>query len=187
MKIEISDNTFDRLSKLVVGFDSPDAVINRLIDKTLNYTEKKPEVFFKPEDEVLFKRELLISRKAEVCIYKADGTYTIMLWNASKLQEESNLRANLGSGFLRDWKKKNIVKIELEVLSGEENTRMLKLAHALDLRYVELISLKPKIHKENKFNYLIMFGDESNEHILSKIKMLNLDGEVMLPSYMLDD
>lgn len=187
MKIDISEKTYERLSKLVVGFDSPDAVINRLIDKTLNYAEKKPEVFFKPEDEVVFKRELLKSRKAEVCIYKSDGTYMIMLWNASKLQEESNLRANLGSGFLRDWKKKNIVKIELEVLSGGEDEQMLKLAHALDLRYIELIGLKPKIHKEDEYNYLIMFQDESNKNALLKIKMLNSDCEVMLPSYMLDD
>lgn len=44
MKIEISQKTYERLSELAKGFDTPDAVINRLLDSVTKVPERKPTI-----------------------------------------------------------------------------------------------------------------------------------------------
>jgi hypothetical protein len=61
-------------------------------------------------DETRFKLLLLQWRRAYVLLIRSDGTGTISEWNASRFKESSNLRGNLFSGYLRDWRAKGIVK-----------------------------------------------------------------------------
>ena len=97
VSIEISKSTFDRLASQAAGFDTPDAVINRLIDHSLGQSEAKPSIIFIPS-EAEFKSSLLQTRVAEARVYHTDGNHYVLPWNAKKLQSSSNLRANWGSG-----------------------------------------------------------------------------------------
>ncbi len=72
INITLSDETFRRLENLAVGFDTPERVIERLLDVIeLNGdkpTESRPNLEFIP-DEVTFKNELLTSKRAQVILY----------------------------------------------------------------------------------------------------------------------
>lgn len=120
-KIEISNETYERLGKLVIGFDSPENVISRLLDQAEGKTIQKPELFFEPKNEDEFKARLLETKEAEITLYKNDGSREILHWNAHRFKPESNLRANLWSGQLRGWPEKGIVKAELTVLQVSES------------------------------------------------------------------
>lgn len=114
--IDISDETYSRLEKHAKGFDTPEAVIERLLDQVEGTPETKPDLIFTPSDESKFKLELIKSKVAEVVLYKTDGSREINRWNANKISESSNLRGNLWSGPLRGWKGKGIKRAELFVL-----------------------------------------------------------------------
>ncbi|MEZ8193186.1 hypothetical protein [Vibrio sp. 1F279] len=188
MKIDITTETYQRLSELVQGFDSPDAVINRLIDEVTKQPKEKPIVIFNPSNEEKFKGELLSTKLAEVCLHYTNTTPLFFPWNAQKLKDTSNLKANLWSGFLRDWKKKGITKIELTVLSNDADMEMLKLAHALGLSYADAMKIQPRSHRENDDYYLIWFENEDME-ILNKIVHKKVDNDLnfYLPAFMLDN
>jgi hypothetical protein len=187
MMIEITEKTYSRLSLLVQGFDTPDAVINRLIDNYTNQPEKKPTIQFIPEDERVFKSNLLATNIAEVCLYYDNGTRLVLTWNAKKLNENSNLRGNIWSGFLRGWKAKKIVRAKFETLRVNQNIPELKLAHALNLTCKEAAIVKPITHREDKDTYLVSFENEDMS-ILNKITghKLNSDLNIYLPSILLE-
>lgn len=186
IEIKINRSTFKRLESLAVGFDTPDAVINRLIDEVQGRPEKKPTISFNPKVESEFKQKLLDQRIAEVCIHFTDSTKQFFEWNAKKLTATSNLKANLWSGFLRDWKSRGITSISLTVLERPIDSELLRLAHALGLSYEEALVVKPKSHKESDTHYLIWF-ENKDMSILDKIShKLNNDLNVYLPSYMLE-
>lgn len=185
MEIKISDKTYARLAELATGFDTVDNVINRLIDKVSNQPVTKPEIIFEPKDENNFKAQLLNTKKAEVRLYTGEHRF-IYLWSANKLTKDSNLRSNLGSGYLRNWQKKGIKKIELKVLSSSANEGIASIASALGLTYSETDLLNPKKYRENDDYYVITFNNE-DENLINKIKLkVNSDGEVRVPSHMLD-
>lgn len=189
MKIDITTVTFQRLSEFAQGFDTPDAVINRLIDEVTKQPEVKPIIIFTPESEDDFKSQLLNVKLAEVCLHYTNAAPTFFVWNATKLKESSNLKANLWSGFLRDWKKRGITKVELTVLTKDTDLEMLKLAHALGISYDDALKIRPCSTREDDNNYLVWF-ENNNENILSKIAhthKVNIDGHVYLPTYMLDN
>lgn len=119
-KIEISDDIYERLGKMVIGFDSPENVIKRLLDQAEGKSIRKPELYFKPENEDEFKTQLLQTKEAEITLHKHDGSCEVLRWNASRLKPESNLRGNLWSGQLRGWQEKGIVKAEFIVLPHTE-------------------------------------------------------------------
>lgn len=184
--IKIENSTLKRLESLAVGFDTPDAVINRLIDGAEGRPDIKPTIVFNPSLESDFKEKLLEEKIAEVCIYSGDTSPVISIWNATKLTRTSNLKANLWSGLLRNWKSKGITKVELTVLDRNVDGQLLDLAHALGLTYQDALIVKPKYHRENADTFLIYFENEEMS-ILNKIShKLNIDLEVYLPSYMLD-
>ncbi|WCG82475.1 hypothetical protein [Pectobacterium sp. A5351] len=108
--IEISQETFDRLAKYATGFDTPENVINRLLDTQEVELSQRPELTFKPESEELFKQELIRIKHAKVELYKADGTKEEGEWNARTINQTSSLRSNLWSGYLRNWKEKGIIR-----------------------------------------------------------------------------
>lgn len=139
--IRINDEIYARLESLAHGFDTPASVIDRLIDayvaqNSAKHTQeadikpaadtnlnqfkselKKPELVFEPSDEAHFRKLLLEKKKATVTLHKSDGREETKLWNASKFSESSNLRANIWSGFLRNWQRDNIVKAELSIIA----------------------------------------------------------------------
>lgn len=117
--ISISDDVFRRLEGLAVGFDTPERVIERLLDLVEESgpksSESKPSLTFVP-DEAAFKNELIARKKAQVVLHLKNGERDVIHWNASRFQPSSNLRANLWSGILRNWKDKGITSAELSVL-----------------------------------------------------------------------
>lgn len=115
--LNVTDETFQRLEARAVGFDKPEAVIIRLLDEAEGKKTAKPELIFQPLDEIKFKEQLLKTKEAEIILFKADGSSEKLYWNASRFTEQSNLRGNLWSGYLRGWKKKNIVKAEISIMA----------------------------------------------------------------------
>lgn len=196
MQIEISDSTYKRLAKLVEGFDTPDAVISRLLDSVEGVVESKPEIIFYPSDEERFKRLLLRDQLAEVVIYKADMTREVSQWVAKRFTESSNLKANLWSGYLRDWKKKGITKIELSIYPKPthiddtlEFERDKKLALTLGLTFNEMRELDGDYEIDTNesndglvYEYIVRFHDSCDSSILSKIDGLE-NNSIALPSY----
>lgn len=117
--ISVSDDIYRKLEALAVGFDTPERVIERLLDSAEEngaaFSGNKPSLTFVP-DESAFKNELIARKKAQVILHLKNGERDVLHWNASRFQPSSNLRANLWSGILRNWKNKGIVSAELSVL-----------------------------------------------------------------------
>ncbi len=186
MKIEISQKTYERLSELAKGFDTPDAVINRLLDSVTKVPERKPTITFDPSNELDFKAALLDTRLAEVCISYTDKPTQFLVWNAEKFKDSSNLKANLWSGFLRGWKEKGITGITLTILDSSTNRTVLEIGHALGLSYADAVVVQPRHHREDENNYLIWFENEDLS-IIDKVQhKVNNDREVYLPAFMLN-
>jgi len=182
--IELSETTFSRLEKLAVGFDSPESVINRLLDGAEGKTEAKPILTFDPSDENEFKRRLIESKEAEVVIYKNDSSREITHWKANRLGETSNLRGNLWSGLLRGWKGKGIHKVDLSILPqgssspGDETQQIKSLALEFQLTFDEMSQLTYEIGQNESnddfvYNHIVQFDDGNDEEILSKIDGLH--------------
>ena len=120
--IEITDDVYKSLANLIVGFeDTPNSVIERLLNAFEN-KEKKPELVFYPEDEVKFKKLLMRDKKAEVTLFKKDGNVEISVWQATKIHDKSNLRANIWSGHLRNWKEKGVIKADFYIYERPTDT-----------------------------------------------------------------
>lgn len=194
--IQISDETYSRLEKFAVGFDTPEAVIIRLLDQIEGKPESKPSLSFYPQDEVEFKQQLLDTKEAEVVIYKVDGSREINHWKANRLSNSSNLRGNLWSGPLRNWKDKGIQKVDLSVLPkslnipGDETATTKALAVEFQLTYDEMDSLTYEIDSNSSnddlvYNYIIQFDDSNDPSTLAKIDGLsehlsiNVDASVL--------
>ncbi|WP_075184707.1 hypothetical protein [Teredinibacter haidensis] len=184
VSIELTNETYTRLEKFAVGFDSPESVIIRLMDSAEGKSDKKPELVFSPSDENEFKRELIKSKVAEVVIYKAGDSREVTHWNANRFNQDSNLRGNLWSGILRDWKTKGITKVELTVLprglnSPDDNTEEIKaLALEFQLTYDEMSQLDYDIDTNASddgliYTYIVQFVEGCNPEILDKIDGLH--------------
>ncbi|MCA2015596.1 hypothetical protein LDJ79_05700 [Vibrio tritonius] len=186
MKIEVSQKTYERLSELAKGFDTPDSVISRLLDSVAKIPTRKPTITFDPTSERDFKSALLETRLAEVCISYDDESTQFLVWNAEKFKDSSNLKANLWSGFLRGWKEKGITRITLKILDSSTDRTVLKIGHALGLSYADAVVVQPRYHQEDEDTYLIWFENEDLP-IINKVKpKVNNDLEVYLPTLMLD-
>lgn len=183
--VKVSKSTFDRLASLAVGFDTPDAVINRLIDHYLGQSETKPSINFIPS-EAAFKSSLLQTRVAEARIYDTDGKHYVLLWNAKKLTPSSNLRANLWSGLLRNWKQRKISKVDLVTLERDYDHQLLKLAHALGLTYEEAKVVGPNVNYDGNNTYLVWFNNEDMGILKNVNHKLNSDLNVYLTALDLD-
>lgn len=132
--IRVSDELYHRLESLAEGFDTPNNVVQRLLDFYDRGEESKPktsvpvksltsipedlEIIFSPPSEEVFKRELLKQRKASVKLHRMDGSVETKTWNANRLSQSSSVLGNLRSGLLRGWKKKGVFKAEVSISSG---------------------------------------------------------------------
>ena len=110
MDITLSDATYDRLATLARGFETPEQVINRLIDAVQADPKTKPQLLLCPADEDEFRNALLVSKQAKVEMFKKDGTCETGIWKARSISSESNILSNIWSGYLRNWKEKGIVR-----------------------------------------------------------------------------
>lgn len=50
-----------------------------------------------------------------MALFKKNSTVEVLVWHASKIHEASNLRANIWSGHLCNWKEKEVVKAEFSI------------------------------------------------------------------------
>jgi hypothetical protein len=182
--IEITQTTFVRLEQLAEGFDTPEAVIIRLLDNIDGKTETKPTLHFDPIDEAEFKLRLIESKEAEVVIYKNDDSREIVKWKANRLSESSNLRGNLWSGLLRGWKSKQIKSVYLSILPRglnvpDDDTEQRKsLAQELGLTYDEVSQLDYDMSENASndglvYNFIVQFDENCDKQILGKIKGLH--------------
>ncbi len=97
--IRISHELYARLESQAVGFDTPQALIERLLDKSdgfeVNYIKRaeqsesliSPELIFTPADEEEFKRLLLKNKRASVLLHKMGGSVENRTWNANKVTD----------------------------------------------------------------------------------------------------
>jgi|APSaa5957512622_1039677.scaffolds.fasta_scaffold145543_1 hypothetical protein len=139
-KIEIPTILYERLSAHAKGFDTPANVIERIlefyeekmgVDSKREFSQeiKMPlslEIVYYPNSELEFRKKLLQMKKAYICMHKVDGSTELKVWNASSINEASDINANLRSGHLRGWKKKGILKAEVST-----NRDDLQFSHGL--------------------------------------------------------
>ena len=182
--IELTQTTFSRLEQLAKGFDTPEAVIIRLLDNIDGRTETKPTLHFDPSDESEFKLRLIESKEAEVVIYKNDETREIVTWKANRLSESSNLRGNLWSGLLRGWKSKKIKSVELSILPqginlpDDDTEKRKSLAQELGLTFNEISQLDYDISEDSSddgliYSYIVQFDENCDKEILARIEGLD--------------
>ena len=197
MNISIEQKTFERLEKLAIGFDTPDAVIQRLIDAYENKKDEKPTLTFSPTDEKQFLSLLVKRRFAEVTLNKIDGSRDILSWEVNALTEKSNLRGNLWSGFLRGWKDKGIISADFYIYpsssseySQVEIERDMALARTLGLKFSEMkyldgqFELRKHIDKNGLlFDYTIRFYDSCDLKVLKLIKGLDENKEITFGAF----
>lgn len=110
MNITLSDATYNRLAALARGFETPEQVINRLIDAVHADPSTKPELLLCPPNEDEFKNALLVSKQAKVEMFRKDGTCETGIWKARSISKDSSILSNIWSGYLRNWKEKEIVR-----------------------------------------------------------------------------
>jgi hypothetical protein len=125
--IKIPFDLYSRLGTHAKGFETPADVIERI----LNFYEGKRgdvkpvvefsnvelpaqvEIIYYPPSEAKFKQALLKTKVAYILLHKIDGTAELKEWNALSFGVDSSVSGNLRSGYLRNWKKKGIVRAEV--------------------------------------------------------------------------
>ena len=127
--IRIPSDLYQRLEKHAVGFASPASVIEKLlnfyegnnsesspvIDVTSEDLPEKLEVVFYPSNEEEFKSLFLTNKVAWILLRKTDGNDEWKQWALRGFTSTSSVMGNLRSGYLRDWKKKGIIKAEVAI------------------------------------------------------------------------
>lgn len=54
-------------------------------------------MIFVPDDQELFKQELLIKKRAEITLRYMDGSTAVLIWDARQFKETSDLMNNIMS------------------------------------------------------------------------------------------
>ena len=131
-QIEITEETYQRMGALTVGFETPEDVIKRL----MNYFEGQAtskgssvpapaskmvgippshnlEIVFHPDDEEGFKTHFLDKKIAYIHLTLTNGETDHKEWECQKFTRSSSVKGNLLSGYLRHWRQKGIVKAEI--------------------------------------------------------------------------
>lgn len=147
MNIDISEELYQRLSTHSVGFETHEQVIKKLLE---HYEAEsnigRPVVNFLP-NEAEFKQNLVQQKSAWKELHFNDGTVKVEEWVASQFKETSNLKSNIWSGPLRDWKSKNISKLILSIEKPE-------MKSGLDDGAIEIpIGKFIKAHNSNIMSY----------------------------------
>ena len=83
--------------------------------------EKLPIDLF-PPDEELFKKKLLVSKKAEITTYFMDGNRQTKTWNANSFTAKSGVLNNLRTRAEfrnREWQARGIERVEVKALEQQ--------------------------------------------------------------------
>jgi len=78
-------------------------------------------ITFDPENSDIFKKQLFISKRAEIVKYYSDGRIENTTWNAHRFSSSSNLLGNLRSRpqFRSDrWRSLGLVKVHVKVIQN---------------------------------------------------------------------
>ena len=129
--IQLSHKTYKRLETQAHGFDTPESVIERLLDQlealpTTMATEDpardgveapltRPQPIFYPSNSQEFKRLLLEKKQAYRRITYVSGESKMSVWKAERFDESSSVLGNIYSGVLRDWQDKGIIRAEFAI------------------------------------------------------------------------
>tara|TARA_R110000772_G_scaffold110305_8_gene213868 strand:+ start:2110 stop:2721 length:612 start_codon:yes stop_codon:yes gene_type:complete len=196
--IEISEIVHDKLSKLVKGFgETPNSVIERLLNEAEG-NNFKPSLIFYPEDETRFKKLLMRDKKAEVILYKDNGELEILRWNAVRFKESSNIKANIWSGYLRNWEAKGIKRAEFSIYEkpidsfrDHEHFKLCEtLSPLLNVPYKILIELEFEQSIENcdgEDLLMIQFHDGQNLTLLENNEYFDsLTNSIRIPQHNLN-
>lgn len=121
MNIDITEELHQRLGAHAVGFETPEEVIVRLLDHfEAKSNISKPILKLSPS-EAEIKHNLVKQKTVWKELHFNDGSIKVEEWVATQFKETSNLKSNIWSGPLRDWKNKSISKL---ILSTEKpNTK----------------------------------------------------------------
>lgn len=86
-------------------------------NKNLSRNNNNFELEFVPNDEKLFKQELLRTKKANRTWFYSNGNIVKDIWNASSFTIESNLRGNINSNNkVRQRNETGLTKLKLEII-----------------------------------------------------------------------
>jgi 5-methylcytosine-specific restriction endonuclease McrA len=90
-------------------------------DVPLKNGSKVLPIILNPSEQEIFKKELLEKRKAQIEIIYSDGQKAMSLWDATNINEKSNVIGNLRSrpDFRQgNWQKKGIDKVLVSILDN---------------------------------------------------------------------
>jgi len=132
-QISVSVALYNRLAQHASGFDTPENVLERLLDfyeqnsgevlqtksNVVQAESQELDLVFFPRDEDSFKEQLLVSKQAWIALHYLDGTTKLKNWKIKEFRPSSNLRGNLFSGYLRGWRDKGIYKAEVAINKGD--------------------------------------------------------------------
>ncbi len=124
--IRVSDNVYKKLGSLVIGFETPESVIIRLLKQTGHTIEEKEKIIsenilpiiLNPSDENVFKKLLLLKKNAIIKIIYNNGKVVERVWKANRISPESNVIGNLRSRpeFRQgEWQRRKISKVEVSI------------------------------------------------------------------------
>jgi len=126
-QIHLSGQNYCRLESHAKGFETPENVIERLLDhyevshkaglplaKIDSSRPDKLDLIIIPSDEE-FKKALIATQGAWICLKYIDGTQQVKYWSAKQFQSTSSLRGNLFSGHLRGWKRKGVCRAKIAI------------------------------------------------------------------------
>jgi predicted CopG family antitoxin len=181
VNIEITKELYERLANLAQGFESPNDVIERLLDSSQSSsTASKPELSFIPSEEE-FKQQLLTEKHAWKKFEYLDGTLKFEPWLASRFSVKSNLRANLWSGALRDWQNKGIKKLTLSIEKPLNETKNILNKEGCEIKIQVGEFVKDHLDAVAEYctthpNHLIQLLDRDwcKEHLFLQFPMLSL-------------
>ena len=74
-----------------------------------------PVIQLSPAGDDAFKARLIAVKRAVVRLEMRDGRERSFVWHAYRFRQSSNLRGNLFSGYLRDWRERGIVRASVSV------------------------------------------------------------------------
>ena len=175
-KIDISEENYVALCSWTKSSETINDALTRLVKM------KKPYISYGNVNLEEFKEALLSSRVAQVCVeYYDRKERDLLIWKATKIKEDSNIRGNIQSNYLRDWRSKRISGVNVDVLEQKSlNLEYLSISSYLGLTYHEFSTLDPIIYKNALGEYdCIDFKNQCN-HLLSKLNKDVLNGVVVL-------
>ena len=110
-------NLFEMISNTKIQEIEASNNHSEIIINNVTTSNEKLILEFVPNDEKIFKQELLKTKKAQRTWYYSNKKPEIDIWDASKFTIESNLRGNINSNNkARAWKDSGLIKIKFEII-----------------------------------------------------------------------